>query len=220
MGIFVAGIAANSVVDGPGLRTVIWFQGCSIRCAGCQNKALWPHGTGPAMATTEMAQTLVGLNERHTGGNGKFTITGGEPFDQAEGLDALLTAIHRERPDAHIIVYTGSTWTDLQDRFGEAQSLLLDILSKIDILVDGPYIPELDSDKMQYVGSSNQRAIRVQDTLVAGAIVKEDWALNAMFTIVDGRLTTAMGWLDELDLDAMGVLVDAPRCGQADRKEE
>ena len=223
-----AGLDAASTVDGPGVRTVVWFQGCSIRCPACQNKRLWGKWDGKAIDPIRLAYELVSWN-RHAGGSHNYTITGGEPFDQAEELLMLLVALRTQDPKAHIVVYTGHTWNKLitTTRVGWRMRRL--IIMQIDVLVDGPYKPELDNPYMQYVGSANQRPINVTKTLAKGTgqligiwmrgqdLVLENWTLDAMLSITDGAITMAQGWLDDTGLASIGTETAAPRCGQSER---
>jgi len=81
-----AGLTWPTRVDGPGTRAALFFQGCSIHCRGCQNKHLWPVDEGQVVQVSNVASQLLDTGL-------PLTITGGEPFDQAEGLANLLRAV-------------------------------------------------------------------------------------------------------------------------------
>ena len=210
----------ESYTDGPdGPRHVIWLQGCSIRCPGCQNKELWSSEAKTMLITTghNLARHLWTTTKN------PLTITGGEPFDQVGGLAQFLHDIKQLDPDRHITVYTGYTWEHLHDTIRRAETLKVKPTTRaalyyIDVLVDGPYDPELDDDYMQWRGSSNQRVIDVQASLAAdpdgGAIVTLDWDTPAI-EIDNGTLYATGGLIEDLDLAEAGEAGDVPRCGQA-----
>jgi len=213
----IARIADASTVDGPGVRTTIWFQGCRNRCPGCQNEALQDPAGGNSLDVVALGHMLRIVNVLSSAaGNHLYTVTGGEPFDQPLALALMLSSLRAHDPDAHVIVYTGYTWELLQASGRKTATERL-AMQQIDVLVDGPYIAELDDDKRQYVGSSNQRVIRVKESLESGQLVLEDWDSAALFTILDGQVTMAGGWLEEVNVAGIGTVTEAPLCGQAER---
>lgn len=157
----VAKIEAETYVDGPGKRVALFVQGCSIGCPGCQNRHLWDQESGE----DESPLVLAGL--LHESGL-PVTVTGGEPFDQPGELRTLLEHLRRMSLWTHVVVYTGHVFEDLV-RTGDLD--VLRALTMVDVLVDGPYVRELDASGMQYRGSSNQRVIDVQATLARSARV-------------------------------------------------
>ena len=130
----ISRIEARSLVDGPGERTVLFLQGCTIHCPGCQNPHLWDMAKGSTVPVLDLAQSLV-LLSAHTG---NITITGGEPFNQARSLAFLLKAIPYNT--RHIIVYSGYTWEQLNSGVTGQWLWVQEVLSRIDVLVDGPFI--------------------------------------------------------------------------------
>jgi anaerobic ribonucleoside-triphosphate reductase activating protein len=208
-----ASITPESYVDGPGKRAVLHLQGCSIRCPGCQNKHLWPsgEGCGELASGLALARTLVetGL---------PITITGGEPFDQAGELSALLATIRAMAPDRHIIVYTGYRFEELANSHRYA---ILSALANIDILVDGPYIKQLDDPEMQYRGSRNQRVISMVETfrLSAGEVltrgpvdISDEWDIPELILTEDGDLLGATPIVGEFS--SVGATTSTRRCGE------
>ena len=141
--------AANVRVLGPGVRYVVWTQGCPRRCPGCVAPEAQPLDGGQLIPVETLARRVL----RHPDIEG-LTLSGGEPFLQCEALCALVDAV-REKLDAGVIVYTGYTLEELQamDR-PEVRAFL----SRIDLLIDGPYIEELN-DGLSLRGSSNQRVL-------------------------------------------------------------
>jgi anaerobic ribonucleoside-triphosphate reductase activating protein len=166
MKIRVAGIDKESVVDGPGLRFVIFVQGCTRQCSGCQNPDTWDFDGGQEMDTGEILDQI---------GEGRLirgvTFSGGEPFEQA-GACALL-AERVKALDRDIVVYTGYTFEELQTRSSTNEEVKR-LLEVIDILVDGPFIAEERDWDLPFRGSRNQRLILAQESLVAGIVVQTD----------------------------------------------
>ncbi len=120
----VHAIERHSRANGPGVRYVVWVQGCTLGCPGCFNPATHPLG-GEAMEVETIAREV-----RESGVDG-VTISGGEPFEQAEGLLALASAL----AGTSIIVFSGFTRAEIERR-----PLGPDILARIDVLVDGRYV--------------------------------------------------------------------------------
>ena len=133
-------------VLGPGLRYVLWVQGCERRCPGCTAPTAWDMRKGDPIPAAALAWEIA-----LSGAEG-LTISGGEPFLQAGALGRMVELIRRRR-DMGVIVYTGFLYEELLGMDG-AQALL----SRTDLLIDGPYIREMD-DGRSLRGSSNQRVL-------------------------------------------------------------
>lgn len=136
-------------VLGPGLRYVVWVQGCLRDCPGCATPEARPLTGGKERSIAGLAQDILA-----TEGIEGLTISGGEPFLQAEKLAALIDAV-REKRDLGVIVYTGYLLEELQSGTVPGAQALLE---RIDLIVDGPYVDALNDDGALR-GSSNQRAI-------------------------------------------------------------
>jgi anaerobic ribonucleoside-triphosphate reductase activating protein len=209
---------AESDVDGPGRRAVMWVQGCPIECEGCQNKHLWPSDPAPLTFTSiDAAGMLLEMGL-------PITITGGEPFAQPEALFELVTEIKIQDPDREIILYTGLVLEDLLD-MAAAISAIGWVLATVDVLVDGPYIAEFDDDLIQYRGSRNQRPIDMKGTLAktpgllragfAGQfeVVELDWDASEIVITPEGDILGAVGLVEALFGPDAGT--PTRRCGQA-----
>ena len=147
----VYGIAQDSIVDGPGLRFAIFVQGCSHGCPGCHNPESHPYGCGTGYTVSKIVDTIK-RNPLIKG----VTISGGEPFDQAEGCAVLAARLRAEGYD--VWIYTGYLLEDLKERAkSDAPTRML--LENANTLVDGPYIEDLQSYELKWRGSSNQRII-------------------------------------------------------------
>jgi len=204
-----ASIVSPSYVDGPGRRTALFVQGCSIRCEGCQNSHLWPASGGLQSSATSLARTLVETDL-------PITITGGEPFDQAADLYTLLFNVRRLDPHRHIILYSGHTFEELIET---GRFEILASLAMADVLVDGPYLQEQDDPGMQYRGSRNQRVIDLQATLGRSAEliltqgpVLLDWDTPELILTDDGDLLGASPVVAEFG--EVGVTAATRRCGE------
>jgi anaerobic ribonucleoside-triphosphate reductase activating protein len=151
----LAGTVDESVVDGPGLRLVVFAQGCPHRCQGCHNPHTWDFDRG---ADISIEQILL-----HAEANpilGGITLSGGEPFAQAPGFARL--AQEARRRCLSVVTYTGYTWEQLVDSPAPG---VLDLLLATDILIDGPFVQALADPRLAYRGSRNQRVIQVYDSL-------------------------------------------------------
>ncbi len=129
---------------GPGVRLGIWLAGCTLACPGCMTPEFWEARPEHRRSLEDIAAFLDRLPEDvHA-----VTISGGEPFQQPEGLAALLHLL-RARGYDDIWVYTGYTLEWLRRRYAS-------LLSRIDVLIDGPYRQDLPTDLL-WRGSANQR---------------------------------------------------------------
>ena len=161
MKIDMAGIAADSIVDGPGIRTVFFSQGCPHHCEGCHNPETWEFGKGTPMDVEVLAQ-IPRENPLCRG----VTFSGGEPFAQAEGFCKLAELLIADGYE--VASYTGYTFEYLRDHGTEPQKRLLSLL---DVLVDGPFILSQRSLELSFRGSANQRLIDVKKSLSAGEVI-------------------------------------------------
>lgn len=162
MTIDMAGIARDSIVDGPGIRTTYFVQGCPHRCRECQNSETWEFGAGTPMETEDLAD-IARSNPLCRG----VTFSGGEPFCQAKALTELGHILRAEGYE--IAAYSGYTFEELLDGTEEQRMLL----SVVDVLIDGPFLPEERSLELNFRGSRNQRVLNVPESLKAGKAVAE-----------------------------------------------
>ncbi len=167
MEIRIAGIIRESVVDGPGIRSVVFAQGCPRDCPGCHNpESLDPAG-GKATTVEEIVRELAGL--RLVRG---VTFSGGDPFMQPAAFSALGKAVRALGRD--IITYTGYTWEELLE-MGRADPAVPELIAVSDVVVDGPFIAEQKDLHLPFRGSRNQRVIDVAASLQKGEIILVDW---------------------------------------------
>ena len=156
----LSGIQGDSIVDGPGIRTTFFCQGCPHHCEGCHNPETWPFEGGTPMET----DTLVEIVESNPLCRG-VTFSGGEPFAQAEGY--LELAIALKEKGYEIASYTGYTFEQLLHGTPAQKALL----GQLDVLIDGPFILAERSLQTPFRGSKNQRILDVPKSLAAGQAV-------------------------------------------------
>lgn len=166
----LSGILPDSIVDGPGIRTTIFCQGCPHHCPGCHNPETWAFGTGTEMDEKTIFQ-IVRSNPLCRG----VTFSGGEPFAQSAGFAKLAKLLKKEGYE--VAAYTGYTFEDLLSGTDAQRKLL----SRLDILIDGPFLMDQKSLEVPFRGSKNQRILDVPKSLQAGKAIE----------------TTAKRWLGE-----------------------
>ncbi|MBQ8200911.1 MAG: anaerobic ribonucleoside-triphosphate reductase activating protein [Clostridia bacterium] len=162
MDIRIYGTVEDSIVDGPGMRYVVFTQGCPHHCPGCHNPASHDFEGGRIADMQELIRPMA-RNPLLDG----LTLSGGEPFCQPEAC--LILAKAAKAAHLNVWCYTGYTWEALHAENDPARMALL---SAIDVLVDGPFILAQRSLELQFCGSRNQRLIDVQKSLAAGELVR------------------------------------------------
>jgi len=149
----IAGLEAGSVVDGPGIRFVIFTQGCPHNCPGCHNPGTHPPDGGCMTDTAELWRkidadpTLQGI-----------TFSGGEPFLWGSELSLIGAAAHEKK--LTVLTYSGFTFEELRLKAG-SDSGVFDLLSVTDWLIDGPYIEAQRDLTLRFRGSRNQRILDI-----------------------------------------------------------
>jgi anaerobic ribonucleoside-triphosphate reductase activating protein len=158
----LSGITPESIVDGPGLRVVVFAQGCPHQCPHCHNPETWDGNGGKEFSLQQLIRSL----KQHRKNKRGITFSGGEPFLQAAELARAARKARQMGWD--VVTYTGFTYEQLiADTNDDIQALL----SATDLLIDGKYIHALRNIKLQFRGSSNQRIIDVAGTREKGQIV-------------------------------------------------
>ena len=143
-------IIDGTVVDGPGFRLSVYCAGCSHRCSGCHNPQSWYIANGREMDIDELMQVV-----KDSPWN--VTLSGGDPFFQAEGFAQLARRIKAETSKT-VWCYTGYT---LEALVQENDPWKMELLRNIDVLVDGPFVQDLRDEQLRFRGSSNQRIIEM-----------------------------------------------------------
>ena len=164
----LAGIVSDSIVDGPGIRTTLFAQGCPHHCEGCHNPETWSFSGGHEV-TTDQILGIVRFNPISRG----VTFSGGEPFAQAEGFAEIARML--KAGGYEVASYSGYTFEQLLHGTPEQRELL----EWLDVLIDGPFVLAEKSLELAFRGSRNQRIIHVPKSLAAGeavVITKGRWA--------------------------------------------
>lgn len=157
----VAGLVDDSIVDGVGLRYVVFVQGCPRKCVGCHNPETQPFIEKRLIAPAEI-MAEINKNPLLDG----VTFSGGEPMCQACALAVLAKMIKAK--GLNLAVYTGFKFEYL---ITSEMDGVKDLLNYVDILIDGEYEQNLRDYTLKFRGSSNQRVIDVQKSLQAGCAV-------------------------------------------------
>lgn len=166
MEIRIAGTVQDSIVDGPGLRYVVFTQGCPHHCEGCHNPETHDF-LGGRLTDTDALYDECAENPLTRG----VTFSGGEPFCQAQALYALGERLKRR--GLHLMAYSGWTFEQLLEK-SRSEEYTRKLLSILDILVDGRFVLKQRSLMLTYRGSANQRIIDVPKSLAAGEAVQLD----------------------------------------------
>lgn len=142
MEVYINSLQFNkSLVDGPGIRTLVFFQGCNIHCKGCHNKSAWDITKGKKYDVRDLANEI-----KNKSFNRKITITGGEPLMQKEALIELLNQLK----GCDVVVYTGHLKEEVPSEIWKLSSYVK----------CGPFIERLKTTIKPYVGSTNQEFIK------------------------------------------------------------
>ncbi|MDI9498352.1 MAG: 4Fe-4S single cluster domain-containing protein [Bacillota bacterium] len=147
----LAGVVEESIVDGPGMRMVLFTQGCPHRCRGCHNPETHLRVGGEMHSVADLIRRY-----RAHGGLDGITFSGGEPFLQPGPLATLGAAIHAA--GGSVISYSGFVYEALIEK-AKSEPDTARLLATTDLLIDGPYIEALRSLELPCRGSSNQRLI-------------------------------------------------------------
>ena len=154
-------ITHDDMLNGQGLRVVLWVSGCNHRCHECQNPITWDVNNGVEFDEDAEKELLDDLKKNYVEG---VTFSGGDPLhtQNRDEITRLAKKIKDEFPSKDIWLYTGYLWEDIKD---------LEIVKYIDVLVDGPFKKEVKDIKLHWKGSANQRVIDVKKTIDSGKVV-------------------------------------------------
>ncbi|MBQ7901600.1 MAG: anaerobic ribonucleoside-triphosphate reductase activating protein [Clostridia bacterium] len=159
------------IANGIGVRVSLFVSGCTHRCKGCFNPETWDFNFGSEFTDDVAFQIIKDLEPTYITG---LTVLGGEPFEPSnqEALLPFLKNVKQALPHKTIWVYTGYKLDEELLKPSRARCEYTDeMLSLIDVLVDGEFVEELKNISLQFRGSSNQRIIDVPETLKTGKIV-------------------------------------------------
>lgn len=140
----IAEVVDSSRIYGPGERTVVWLQGCSIQCENCWNDELWTFDGGKDVQYAEL------IDRARDNGDVGFTLLGGEPLDQAPAVLGFLEAAHKAGLD--VLLYTGY-------ELNELSRIQQRCVETADIVIHGRYVHDLRSEHLLWRGSTNQEIL-------------------------------------------------------------
>ena len=149
------------MLNGDGLRVVLWVAGCNHCCRECQNPITWDPNGGLPFTEAEEAEIFTELDKDYIGG---ITFSGGDPLHPSNisTVTAFAKKIREKYPNKTIWLYTGFLWEDIRD---------LPFLKNVDVLVDGPFVEAENDVTLHWKGSANQRVIDVKKSLAQGSVV-------------------------------------------------
>ena len=160
----IVGINFESIVDGDGVRVVIFFSGCNHHCKGCHNPKSHDFKTGKSFGSE--IQEQIAEYVRETPFVSGVTLSGGDPMYSADSIIPFIKELKELSPTSTVWVYSGFTYEEII-----ADPSMRELLVMCDVLVDGPFILDQRDITLSYRGSRNQRIIDIQESQKAGKIV-------------------------------------------------
>jgi len=167
-----ADIKQYDVANGIGVRVSLFVSGCTHHCKDCFNKETWDFNYGNPFTEKEIDDIISFLEPGYISG---LSLLGGEPMEPSnqEGLLPLLRKVHEVYPNKNIWCYSGYLFDrDIVGRMCKESEVTRELLSYIDILVDGEFVTERKNLKVNFRGSDNQRIIDVKKSLEAGEVIR------------------------------------------------
>ncbi len=169
-----ADIKQYDVANGPGVRVSVFVSGCTHYCKGCFNEEAWDFNYGKPFTEETVQMILKYMEPSYVKG---LTVLGGEPMEPQNqpAVLALLKRVRETYPEKSIWLFSGYDFEkDMLERMVKEIPETMEILSSLDVLVDGEFIEELKNLSLRFKGSSNQRTILVQESLKSGKVVLFD----------------------------------------------
>ena len=154
----IAGINFESVVDGDGVRVVVFVSGCLHNCKGCHNPA--SHSFTAGQIFTEEIQKEIIAYIKNTPFISGLTLSGGDPMYSAKEITSFIKRVRKDIPDISIWIYSGFVYEKILEN-----SEMCELLELCDVLVDGEFILEQRDATLSYRGSKNQRIIDIQKSI-------------------------------------------------------
>ncbi len=171
-------VEKDSIVDGPGIRTVLWFQGCTHNCYGCHNPQTHDLDGGYITETSKIIEEVGDISFQDG-----ITFSGGDPIMQ---IDAVLE-IAKKYPDINKWLYTGFTFEQLL-LIGEKKESMRELLNLLDVVVDGKFEMNLRSFDVKFRGSTNQRVIDVKKSLKRKKVIEKKLEYNPKKIVSEKRV--------------------------------
>ena len=154
-------ITKDDMLNGDGLRVVLWTAGCEHHCPGCHNEITWDVDGGLDFDDNAKNEIFTELDHSYISG---ITFSGGDPMHKRNRSDVakLMREIHDKYPQKTIWLYTGYEWNEIKD---------LPLMDFVDVVVDGKFVQKLFDAKLKWRGSANQRVIDVKESKRLGKVV-------------------------------------------------
>ena len=154
-------ITKEDMLNGDGIRVVLWVSGCDHHCKNCQNPITWDKNDGLLFDEAAETELFEALDKPFISG---ITFSGGDPLMpyNRDEVFRLIKKCCKLYPDKTIWLYTGYRWEEIQDIKG---------IELVDVVAEGEFIEELKDNNLHWVGSSNQRVINAKETLQKGEII-------------------------------------------------
>lgn len=152
-------ITKDDMLNGDGLRVVLWVSGCNHKCSECHNSMTWNPDEGLLFDAHAWDEICNELDKEYVSG---ITFSGGDPLHEnnVNEIKDLITIIRKKFPDKTIWLYSGYTYEYLKNSEDEMDKIRLETVEMCDVFCDGPFQKELKDINCQWVGSSNQQVIR------------------------------------------------------------
>lgn len=169
---YFGNIKEYDIANGEGIRISLFVSGCTNRCDGCFQPETWDFTYGQPYTEKEEQRIVDFLKEGYVDG---LTLLGGEPMEPENQrvLVGLCRRVRRECPSKTIWCYTGFVWErDLSDGGRKYCEVTDELLSLLDVLVDGPFIEAKKNISLTFRGSENQRILDMKETLKRGSVVE------------------------------------------------
>lgn len=171
---YYGNIKKNDIANGEGVRVTLFVSGCTNHCEGCFQKATWNFHYGNLYTENTEKEILESMNHDYIQG---LTLLGGEPFEpeNQQELVKLLRKVKQVYPQKNIWSFTGFVYDrDLIPGGRKYTDVTDEMLSMIDVLVDGPFVLSKKNISLSFRGSENQRVINMKKTLQEGRIIPYD----------------------------------------------
>lgn len=173
-------IRTDDMLNGDGLRVIIFVSGCGHHCEGCHNPETWDKNSGNVFTPKAAEEIVKELEKNHISG---VTFSGGDPLheENVSEIYQLVKMIKNKFPNKTIWLYTGYTWEQIHclrkgineesQKFNKLNHMRMDIVKLCDVVCDGKFVKSLADVNCPWVGSTNQRVIDVKETLKEGTII-------------------------------------------------
>ncbi len=154
-------ITKDDMINGDGVRVVLWVAGCPHHCEGCHNQFTWDLNQGLTFDDSAKQELFAELDKDYVNG---ITFSGGDPLmcENRQEIGELIQEIRQKYPHKTMWLYTGFCWNDIKD---------LPFVADLDVVIDGRFVKELYDPQLHWKGSSNQNVIDVKQSLEQNTVV-------------------------------------------------